>query len=153
MTKLTHTDSQGNARMVDVTDKQVQLRVAKASGHIQLSAGTLQYYYMLDGFDKDWYNVENQKRVTYSNLSRGTYVFKVKAKNRAGEWAKNQAELVIHVKPAPWFSYLAWTIYNLFIASIIFIFFRLRMKTFIYKKNLENEHFEHLREREINWMK
>jgi cyclic pyranopterin phosphate synthase len=42
MTKLTHTDSQGNARMVDVTDKQVQLRVAKASGHIQLSAGTLQ---------------------------------------------------------------------------------------------------------------
>ncbi|HWS00536.1 MAG TPA: cyclic pyranopterin monophosphate synthase MoaC [Prolixibacteraceae bacterium] len=42
MTKLTHTDSQGNARMVDVTDKQVQLRVAKASGHIQLSPGTLQ---------------------------------------------------------------------------------------------------------------
>jgi cyclic pyranopterin phosphate synthase len=37
MTKLTHTDSQGNARMVDVGDKQVQLRVAKASGQILLS--------------------------------------------------------------------------------------------------------------------
>lgn len=42
MTKLTHTDSQGNARMVDVGDKQVQLRVAKASGEISLSAETVQ---------------------------------------------------------------------------------------------------------------
>ena len=38
MTKLTHTDSQGNARMVDVGDKLVQLRVAKASGNIRLSS-------------------------------------------------------------------------------------------------------------------
>jgi len=41
MTKLTHTDSKGNARMVDVGDKEVQLRVAKASGHILLSEDTL----------------------------------------------------------------------------------------------------------------
>jgi len=41
MTKLTHTDSQGNARMVDVGDKQVQLRVAKASGQILLSPETI----------------------------------------------------------------------------------------------------------------
>lgn len=41
MTKLTHTDSQGNARMVDVGDKQVQLRVAKASGNIRLSVETV----------------------------------------------------------------------------------------------------------------
>lgn len=41
MAKLTHTDSQGNARMVDVGDKEVQLRVAKASGHILLSDDTL----------------------------------------------------------------------------------------------------------------
>jgi len=41
MTKLTHTDSQGNARMVDVGDKQVQLRVAKASGNILLSEETV----------------------------------------------------------------------------------------------------------------
>jgi cyclic pyranopterin phosphate synthase len=41
MTKLTHTDSQGNARMVDVGDKDVQLRVAKASGTILLSEETV----------------------------------------------------------------------------------------------------------------
>lgn len=41
MTKLTHTDDQGNARMVDVGDKQAQLRVAKASGEISLMPETL----------------------------------------------------------------------------------------------------------------
>ncbi|HEY3372198.1 MAG TPA: cyclic pyranopterin monophosphate synthase MoaC [Prolixibacteraceae bacterium] len=41
MAKLTHTDDGGNARMVDVSDKQVQLRVAKAVGQIQLSTETL----------------------------------------------------------------------------------------------------------------
>jgi cyclic pyranopterin phosphate synthase len=42
MAKLTHTNSQGNARMVDVGDKTVQLRVAKAQGHILLSQDTMQ---------------------------------------------------------------------------------------------------------------
>ena len=41
MAKLTHTDSEGNARMVDVGDKEIQLRVAKASGHILLSEDTM----------------------------------------------------------------------------------------------------------------
>jgi len=42
MTELTHTDSHGNARMVDVSGKEVQWRVAKASGHIRLSPETSQ---------------------------------------------------------------------------------------------------------------
>jgi len=41
MEKLTHIDSEGNARMVDVGAKEIQLRVAKASGHILLSEDTL----------------------------------------------------------------------------------------------------------------
>jgi signal transduction histidine kinase/DNA-binding response OmpR family regulator len=80
-------------------------------------------------------------------------VFKVKGKNKAGEWTKNQAELIIHVKPAPWFSHLAWVIYFSLITGIAILIFRLRIKTFVYKKNLEIEYSEHLREREINGMK
>lgn len=117
------------------------------------ASGALQYYYILEGFDREWYNVGNQRKVSYSNLSRGTYIFKVKAKTRSDEWSKNQAELIIHVKPAPWFSYLAWAIYFSIIAGIAYFVFRLRIKAFIYKKNLEIEHSEHLREREINVMK
>jgi len=42
MNDLTHTDSEGRARMVDVGHKEIQRRVAKASGFICLSAYTLE---------------------------------------------------------------------------------------------------------------
>ncbi len=42
MKKLSHTDKQGRARMVDVGDKPDSTRLAKASGFIKLSPGTLE---------------------------------------------------------------------------------------------------------------
>jgi cyclic pyranopterin monophosphate synthase len=41
MQKLTHTDNKGKAVMVDVGDKENQLRIARASGHIILASDTL----------------------------------------------------------------------------------------------------------------
>ncbi len=42
MKELSHTDSSGKANMVDVSNKTTQLRTATASGHITLSAKTIQ---------------------------------------------------------------------------------------------------------------
>jgi cyclic pyranopterin phosphate synthase len=41
MDKLTHIDSKGKAIMVDVGDKENQLRIAKATGHISLGPETI----------------------------------------------------------------------------------------------------------------
>jgi cyclic pyranopterin phosphate synthase len=41
MKQLTHTDNEGKAKMVDVGDKEMQERVAKASGHISLAENTI----------------------------------------------------------------------------------------------------------------
>jgi cyclic pyranopterin monophosphate synthase len=41
MEKLTHTDSKGKAVMVDIGQKEIQIRSAKASGHIRLEPETL----------------------------------------------------------------------------------------------------------------
>jgi cyclic pyranopterin monophosphate synthase len=41
MEKLTHIDNRGKAVMVDIGDKENQLRIAKASGHISLSPETI----------------------------------------------------------------------------------------------------------------
>jgi len=41
MDKLTHTDNKGKAVMVDVGDKENQLRIAKANGHISLAPETI----------------------------------------------------------------------------------------------------------------
>ena len=42
MSKLTHLDEQGRARMVDVSEKQVTARVAVAEGALSCSAATLE---------------------------------------------------------------------------------------------------------------
>jgi cyclic pyranopterin phosphate synthase len=41
MEKFTHTDNKGKAIMVDVGDKENQLRIAKANGHITLAQETI----------------------------------------------------------------------------------------------------------------
>jgi cyclic pyranopterin phosphate synthase len=41
MKELTHTDKKGKAVMVDVGDKELQIRIAKATGHIVLAEETL----------------------------------------------------------------------------------------------------------------
>lgn len=42
MSKLTHLDSKGNAKMVDVTEKQSTHRVATASGRVRMDGETLE---------------------------------------------------------------------------------------------------------------
>lgn len=41
MNKLTHTDIKGKAVMVDVGEKEIRRRIAKAAGHISLSQATI----------------------------------------------------------------------------------------------------------------
>ena len=42
MTKLSHLDDQGRARMVDVSEKKVTSRIAVAQGHVRMRAETLE---------------------------------------------------------------------------------------------------------------
>ncbi len=42
MSKLTHLDSKGNAKMVDVGDKQSTHRIARASGRVRMESATLE---------------------------------------------------------------------------------------------------------------
>jgi cyclic pyranopterin monophosphate synthase len=41
MEKFSHTDEKGRAKMVDISNKSVQLRTAKAQGHIRLDKNTI----------------------------------------------------------------------------------------------------------------
>lgn len=41
MKKLTHTDEKGKAFMVDIGSKEIQVRIAKATGHITMAAETI----------------------------------------------------------------------------------------------------------------
>jgi signal transduction histidine kinase/CheY-like chemotaxis protein/ligand-binding sensor domain-containing protein len=78
------------------------------------------YAYQLEGFDKDWRYVGNQHRATYTNLSPGTYRFKVKASNNDGLWSAKAASLVIVVQPPYW---MTWWFRGLIISLAILLIY------------------------------
>lgn len=60
------------------------------------------YAYKLDGFNEDWAYVGNENKVTYTNLSPGTYTFIVKATNYNGVWSDKTASVKLNVTPLFW---------------------------------------------------
>ncbi|WP_369753104.1 two-component regulator propeller domain-containing protein [Flavobacterium sp. WC2409] len=80
--------------------------------------GKNEYAYYLEGFEKDWNYVGNNRTATYTNLEAGEYTFKVKAANKAGIWSSKPVVLHIRVLPPWWRSYLA---YFLYIGLLVFV--------------------------------
>ena len=58
------------------------------------------FRFKLDGQDRDWREVVNERRVEYSNLPPGNYRFHVIASNNSGVWNKEGAALDFFVAPA-----------------------------------------------------
>lgn len=56
------------------------------------------FRYMLEGFDKEWYET-GAYSVSYSNLPHGHYRFLIKAANNDGKWNDTPTELSISIKP------------------------------------------------------
>ncbi len=107
------------------------------------------YAYYLDGFEKDWNYVGTTRTASYTNLSPGTYTFKVKASNSDGVWSEKPTELIIEVLP-PWYrTWWAYVTYVMLLAGAIYLFIReikIReaFKTDIRMKEIEKERIREL---------
>jgi len=62
----------------------------------------VRFRFKLEGQDRDWREVVNQREVQYSNLGPGKYTFRVTACNNSGVWNKDGAFLDFSVAPAYW---------------------------------------------------
>lgn len=60
----------------------------------------IQYAYILDGFEKQWTFADKQRSVTYTNLPKGDYVFRVRSTNSDGAWVENERTLDIVILPS-----------------------------------------------------
>ncbi len=61
-----------------------------------------QYAYKMEGFDEDWIYCGNKRGVTYTNLSPGEYIFRVKASNNDGIWNEEGKSIRIIINPPFW---------------------------------------------------
>lgn len=112
-----------------------------------------QYKYKLEGFDREWIPADGKNRkATYTNLGPGSYTFKVIASNDDGLWNDSGATMTIKVLPPFWKSPLAYFLYLLAIAGILYyarynVLRKARAK-FEREQELESERRAHEQERD-----
>ncbi len=82
------------------------------------SSQSIQYAYMMEGFDKDWIYSGSRRLATYTNLDPGEYTFKVKATNADGIWNENAKSVSIIIEPPFW---MTWWFRGLLIALFLSI--------------------------------
>ncbi len=85
------------------------------------------YAYRLDGFEEDWNYVGNQRLATYTNLSPGDYVFKVKASNPDDVWNAEGRSIHIKVLPPLWQTWWFRVLFLTFMLLSVFIIYRIRV--------------------------
>ncbi len=106
------------------------------------------YSYKLEGFDKQWITAEGRKNsATYTNLTNGTYIFKVK--ELKGKKEGKEISLTIVVLPPFWKSWIAYIIYAIIIFSMLIllrhlILVRERINMRIEHERLEAQHIHEL---------
>jgi methyl-accepting chemotaxis protein/ligand-binding sensor domain-containing protein len=60
------------------------------------------YAYKLEGFDKEWNEVGQQRSASYTNLAPGRYTFRLRAANNDGVWNQKALALPIVITPPFW---------------------------------------------------
>jgi DNA-binding NtrC family response regulator/streptogramin lyase len=77
-----------------------------------------EYLYKMDGLDKEWISTSSSRRVaTYTTLSPGDYVFRIKGSNSNGIWNEAGASVNITIHPPFW---MTWWFRGLLILMIVF---------------------------------
>ncbi len=101
---------------------------------------SIEYAYMLDGFEDDWNYVEEKNMATYTNLPAGNYTFTVKAKKRYGEWTIEPKTVNIFIETPFWqtnWFYITAATSLLFLITFVF---RWRTNTLILRSEKLETH-------------
>jgi signal transduction histidine kinase/DNA-binding response OmpR family regulator/ligand-binding sensor domain-containing protein len=70
-------------------------------------------------FDADWREMWNERKITYTNIPPGKYLFVVRQLDRDGKWSETTAALQIVILPPWWRTYWAMSIWILLAAGLL----------------------------------
>src|SRR5690606_38964487 len=100
--------------------------------------------YILEGYDKDWHFVKNQKKATYTKIPPGRYTFRAKTANNGHLENAPEKSISIVVKKPWWLSGWAILCYIILaicalevVRRIVFTMIRLKHKIAVEKKMTE----------------
>ncbi len=98
------------------------------------------YAFRLENFDTSWNYVNTQQVATYTNLSPGTYLLRVKAADYRGEWSQQEARLHLEIRSPWWATVWAYAAYTFFLLTVgPFLYISRVNKLKKYQRTLEAE--------------
>ncbi|MFD2286217.1 response regulator [Pedobacter petrophilus] len=113
------------------------------------SPETTEYRYMMEGLDKNWVYLKRNRKVYFTNLSPGTYTFKIRASNGFGKWNQDSTEMVIFIDPPIWASGYVLFIYSLALILIFYLTIRYYRRRLIDKQVRVSELWESNKQKEL----
>ena len=114
------------------------------------SPQSIQYEYMMEGFDEDWIESGTRRFVTYTNLSSGKYSFKVKSTNADGVWVDNTKSLSVVIGSPWWATGWAYAIYIIIIITGLYTIRRFELNRTRLKNIIRMREFEANKQKELD---
>jgi signal transduction histidine kinase/ligand-binding sensor domain-containing protein/DNA-binding response OmpR family regulator len=113
----------------------------------------IKYAYFLEGVDKEWNNVGNNRTAFYSNLKEGEYIFRVRNTNNMGNWNTDEMKIRVIVLPPFYRTWWAYLFYTLIILGIARLLLRFQSKQNQMKQNLLLANIKEQQNKELMQMK
>jgi signal transduction histidine kinase/ligand-binding sensor domain-containing protein len=98
-----------------------------------------EYTYKMEGVDREWTLIKSNRRVYFTNLGAGTYLFKLRASG-PGFAGLHEKNLVIKVLPPFWATNLAYFIY--IITGLALLYYLLRSYHKVHESKKQKEIYE-----------
>ncbi len=113
------------------------------------SSAGCEYQIKMDDFDKNWRSKGKEGSATYTNLSPGEYVFKVRSRELGSEWAEQYSSLNIKILKPFWLEWWAFLIYALFAIFTLYVSIKYIISWENMKADLRFEKFSHEKDVEL----
>ncbi|MEL6820128.1 MAG: hybrid sensor histidine kinase/response regulator transcription factor [Calditrichota bacterium] len=108
---------------------------------------------MLEGFHSDWIYPGNETTATFTNLSSGEYVFRVKANNSDGVWNEAGDSMSILILTPWWQTGWAYAGFVLLALGALYLLWRMQTQRFKLNSQLQMRSFEAEKLKELDTLK
>jgi signal transduction histidine kinase/ligand-binding sensor domain-containing protein/CheY-like chemotaxis protein/AraC-like DNA-binding protein len=104
-----------------------------------INNGNCEYRYILEGFNKEWVNQGTTNSATFTNVTPGEYLLKIRSTNGDKVWNNEMKVLRIKVAKPWWKSWLAFTLYIVTIGLFFYLIISMIIKRIQLNRSLFEE--------------
>lgn len=113
------------------------------------SSTSCEYQIKMENFDEYWRSIGKEGSATYTNLSPGDYVFKVRSRQLGSDWANQYSSLKITILKPFWTEWWAFLLYAFLGILLFYVLMKYIISWENMKADLRFEKFSHEKDLEL----